>query len=189
MANALINQAIQTKRLACMVPMNKFGIVYFGRKDSKGDQKFCIATANLNACHGVAIISRKAAVLGHAAPSHPNFPPGEVYAQYFINGIVQLVNRNENKPYFENQGMDGVLVVGFSQKEGGGTEIVLPHQVEVIAQTLHDTLGHKPKIVEYGPVEWSHLNTRPDKGFVFIEGYESGQLPVMWVEENQVLLR
>ncbi|KAL8907428.1 MAG: hypothetical protein Q9207_001398 [Kuettlingeria erythrocarpa] len=112
--------------------------------------------------------------LGHAAPSHPNFPPGEV---------------NENKPYFENQGMDGVLVVGFSQKEEGGTEIVPPHQVEVIAQTLHDTLGQKPRIVEYGPVEWSHPNTRPDKGFVFIEGYESGQLPVMWVEENQVLLR
>ncbi|KAL8727130.1 MAG: hypothetical protein Q9166_006263 [cf. Caloplaca sp. 2 TL-2023] len=189
MANALINQAIQTKRLKCMVDMNKLGIVYFGRKDQNGDQKFCIATANLNSCHGVAIISRKAAVLGHVAPSYPAFPPGEAYAEYFINGMVQFVTRDENRPYFENQGTNGVVVVGFSQKEGGGTELVLPHQVEVIAQTLRDTLGHKPKIVEYGPVNWSKIDTRPDKGKVFIEGYESGQLPVMWVEENQVLLR
>ncbi|KAL8939221.1 MAG: hypothetical protein Q9211_002834 [Gyalolechia sp. 1 TL-2023] len=189
MANALINRAIHTKRLMCMVPMNQFAIVYFGRKDSNGDQKYCIATANLNACHGVAIISRKAAILGHVAPSNPDFPPGEVYARYFINIMLQFLTRDENKAYFENQGTNGVVLVGFSRTEGGGTELVLPHQVEVVAQTLCDTLGHKPRIVDYGPVVWSHLNTRPDKGLVFIEGYESGQLPVMWVEENQVLLR
>ncbi|KAL9599247.1 MAG: hypothetical protein Q9219_003949 [cf. Caloplaca sp. 3 TL-2023] len=189
MASARIKQAIDSGRLKSMVAMNKFDIIYFRMEDQHGDQKFCIATENLNSCHGVAIISRKAAVLGHIAPSSPTFPPGETYAKHFVHGMVQFVIQDVIRPFFEYQGINGVVVVGFSHTLEGSPEIVLPHQMEVIAETLRGSLGHRPTIVQYGPVGWSNASNRPDKGKVFIEGFESGQPPVMWVEENQVLLR
>ncbi|KAL8992128.1 MAG: hypothetical protein Q9169_007347, partial [Polycauliona sp. 2 TL-2023] len=159
MANALINEALRTERLKSLVDMNKYDMVQFGK-----DQKFSIATKNLNSCHGVAIISRKAAILGHIAPGHKGFPLGETYAEWFTKGLVQYVTKAENRPYFEDQGTNGVVVVGFTQDQDGGTAIALPDQVEVIAQRLRDYLGQTPKVVEYGPVSWSKLGVRPDRG-------------------------
>lgn len=188
MADAQINQA--GNRLKCKVAMNKMAIVRFG-EEVQGFKRFCIATENLNSCHGVAIISRKAAALGHIAPRHPHFPPGETYAEYFTGGMTQLVKLAENKGCFENQGTNGVLVVGFEVVKTQGADVrqyVLPYQVSAMAESLQKNLGLDAKVVEYGPVMKSSHITRPDQGKVFIEGFESGQLPVMWVEENQVHL-
>lgn len=69
MAATMIEQARRNQRLKSEVPMNGFDIVRFGE-----DHKYAIATQDLNACHAIAIISTKAAILGHIAPSSPQFP-------------------------------------------------------------------------------------------------------------------
>lgn len=188
MAHARISQAGNRLR---MVKMNRMAIVKFG-EEYQGHKRFCIATENLNGCHGVAIISRKAAALGHLTPSHPNFPPGEAYADYFTGGMTQLISMKENKPLFEHQGANGLLVVGFEWVKTNGDDVreqALPWQVTAMAEKLKQRLGLHAKVVEHGPIEESdEKDSRPDRGKVFIEGFESGQLLVMWLEENQVNL-
>ncbi|KAL8726162.1 MAG: hypothetical protein Q9166_006879 [cf. Caloplaca sp. 2 TL-2023] len=76
-------------QLKSIVEMNTYDFIRFGEKG-----KTCIATTELNGCHAVAIISRKAAILGHwaamAPPKYANiYPTGEQWTSVMINGMVQ----------------------------------------------------------------------------------------------------
>lgn len=180
MAASMMQQAINNKRLKSLVPMNGFDIVRFGEVVGK-DQKYAIATQNLNACHAVAIISMKAAILGHIAPGSPDFPTGEQWIEYMVSRFLERVDAN--KESFEKQGSGGVVVFGVYNNL-----IALPEQVETLVSAIRKAIDSIPQTLPYpvlGPLEIRG----PHKGMVYIEGFGAGQLPVVWVEDRQVPLR
>ncbi|KAL8928739.1 MAG: hypothetical protein Q9208_001517 [Pyrenodesmia sp. 3 TL-2023] len=183
MAAVMIEQAISSKRLKCMVPMNGFDIVRFGEVVGE-DQKYAIATQNLNACHAVAIVSKKAAILGHFAPRSPgfptDFPSGDQWIAHMVNRFLERVL--ENKELFEKQGSGGIVVVGVYNNS-----IALPEQVAILMTAIRTAIESKPHTVTY-PVLGSLIHRSPNKGMVFIEGSGTGWLPVVWVEDRQVSL-
>ncbi len=179
MAATRIDQAKAGKRMKCMVPMNGFDIVCFGELVGN-DRKYAIATRNLNACHAVAIISKKAAILGYFAPRSPDFPTGEQWIEHMANRFMQRVD--ENRESFEKQGSGGIVLVGVYNNM-----IALPEQVEILVTAIRKAIESKPQTVPY-PVLGPLAHRIPDKGMVFIEGSGTGQLPVVWVEDRQIIL-
>lgn len=181
MARPLAEQADRNGTLMLNVPINGLGIVRFGDLVN-GSKRYSITTENLNSCHAVAIVSKKAAILGHIAPSSPLLPMGEAWTEFMVGRILAMMNHDLNKHCFENQGTDGIVIFGINH-EG----MVLPDQVRILYAKIAPAIGHAPRLVEY-PVDWSVNNVSPNKGTVFIQGNESGQLPIVWVEDRQVPL-
>lgn len=87
-----------------------------------------------------------------------------------------------NKDVFEKQSSGGVIVFGVYQ-----SLIALPEQLEVLVDALGKAVNGIPKTVPY-PILGPRDSRGPHKGMVFIEGFEMGQLPVVWVEDRQVPL-
>ncbi|KAI4188408.1 MAG: hypothetical protein LQ346_005322 [Caloplaca aetnensis] len=181
MARQLTRQSRDNGTLMLDVPIDGLGIVRFG-EIIDGYKKYSIATEDLNSCHAVAIVSKKAAVLGHIAPSNPLASTGEAWTEFMVGRILAMVTNEANKYCFEDQGTDGIVVFGINDQG-----LVLPDQVRILYEKIAHALGHAPRLVEY-PVDWSYNHASPNKGTVFIEGNESGQLPVVWVEDRQVSL-
>ncbi|KAL8670952.1 MAG: hypothetical protein Q9168_004535 [Polycauliona sp. 1 TL-2023] len=189
MAAQLIEQARDAKMLR-EVFMTKTEIVRYGEDASRwtGDDdkkyltaKYAIATEDLNACQAVAIISKKAAIMSHISPLSPNFPTGEQWAEYMMNCILAVVRCN--KDCFPDQGSDGIVVFGIQ-----GQEIKLESHVKLLITMIRKALMLNPQLITY-PVllELEHRPT--NKGMVYIEGYTTGQMPIVWVEHRQVFLK
>ncbi|KAI4137604.1 MAG: hypothetical protein LQ341_005076 [Variospora aurantia] len=88
---------------------------------------------------------------------------------------------DQNKKYSVSEAIKGVLVVGFQMVEA--------QDVNTIANKLRDEFDLDHEVVEYGPIKKSDpTDSRPDRGKVYGEGFASGQVPTMWVEEDQVPL-
>ncbi|KAL8806141.1 MAG: hypothetical protein Q9182_001542 [Xanthomendoza sp. 2 TL-2023] len=141
MAAIMIQRAIADKRLKSMVLMNGFDIVRFGEVIGT-DQKYAIATQDLNACHAVAIISRKAAILGHIAPGSPKFPTGEQWIAHMVARFLERVDANIES--FEKQGTGGVVVFGVYNNS-----IALPEQVAALVSAIQSAIGREPLVTYY----------------------------------------
>ena len=66
-------------------------------------------------------------------------------------------------------------------------KVALHDQVKILAATVKNIIGVATKPVTYKVL----ASTEPrgfNKGVVLIEGPRSGQLPILWVEDKQVLL-
>ena len=176
MARVRLLQVEQLGRLQSRVPMNEHDIVIFGEGG-----KFSLATEDLNSCHAVAIVSKKAAILAHIAPNSldQNFS-SEAWIKLKLDEVIQRFE--DNRVHFENQGSVGVLVFGLWQGE-----IALPDQVDYIATNIE-------KVTEVAVTTRSYhvLKTRESRTYnkcvVLIEGLAIGHLPRVWVEDDQIPL-
>ena len=178
MAVARLEQAKTLSRLKAIVAMNDFDIVRFGEEN-----KYSLATKDLNSCHAVVIVSRKAAILAHIAPNSPDsvrnqYPTSMAWITYKINQVVQCFTTN--KGYFENQGPGGIVVYGIFNNE-----VALPDQLKLIAATVQNKMQLAVKGASYKILEKQDSRGQ-NKGVVLIEGVAIGQLPLIWVEDRQV---
>ncbi|KAL8787409.1 MAG: hypothetical protein Q9195_007784 [Heterodermia aff. obscurata] len=190
MARVRLNEAIQLDRLKSIVPIDNLDIVVFGE-----NKKNSIATQNLNSCHTVAIVSRKAALLAHIAPGPPagahfapflpanqqqDLTPGDLWVRSKIGELLNTFERK--KVHFENEGSVGVLVFGLHQ---GKT--ALPDQVKYIIERVEKVTKAPVMTKSYyglGRTENRSFN----KSVVLIEQFATGQLPRVWVEDDLVPL-
>ena len=170
-------------RLKSRVPMNENDIVIFGEEG-----KFSLATVDLNSCHAVAIVSKKAAILAHIAPLPPfkpnepsqSFFSSEAWIKYKLDEVIQRFE--DNRVNFENQGSVDVLV--FELWKG---EIALPDQVEYIAANIEKVTEVAVTTKPYHVLEDTEPRTF-NKCVVIIEGLAIGHLPRVWVEDDQIPL-
>ena len=130
MAAVQLQAIIREKQLKAMVPMDKFDIVEYGV-----DEKYSLATANLNSCHAVAIVFRKAAILAHIAPGAPGdlaqqFTSADAWVTFKIGQVVQCVK--DNSAPFDVQGSGCVLVNGLFPPG----KMALPDQVRIVAHAV-----------------------------------------------------
>ncbi|KAL8820872.1 MAG: hypothetical protein Q9223_000991 [Gallowayella weberi] len=169
-------------RLKSDVPMNHLDIVCYGENG-----RYSIATQNLNGCHAVAIISRKAAILAHIAPSAPvqwlqAFPSGDSWSQHMMNRILQCFLAN--KIHFENQDAGGIII--FGSWDGA---MALPDQVRILAYNVKEIMNLDTRAVPYKVyTEDDTRDNEANKGAVLVQGIAAGQLPILWLEEHQIPL-
>ncbi|KAL8798383.1 MAG: hypothetical protein Q9182_006705 [Xanthomendoza sp. 2 TL-2023] len=182
MTVARINSERSSNRLKSDVPMNRLDIVRYGESG-----KYSIATQNLNSCHAVAIISRKAAILAHIAPSAPvqllqAFQTGDSWTKHMMDCIMDCFRAN--KSHFENQGAGGIIVFGSFQGAS-----VLPDQVQILADKVQNVMKLPAKDVSYKVyIGGDDRDNEANKGAVLVQGNAAGQLPIVWVEENHIPL-
>ena len=180
MAAARLKQVQDLGLLKTMVQMNRFEIVRFGEAG-----KYCLATNNLNSCHAVVILSKRAAILAHIAPNAPAAIAHQFQsAEHWIKAkIAEVINCfKSNKSFFENQGPGSVVAYGVYRDQPA-----LKDQVTIIAATLKQLVSPIVKIQAYQVLE-SNQPRGPDKGVVLVEGYKSGAAPVVYIEENKAAL-
>ena len=167
-------------RLQNMVAMNAYDIVCFGNRG-----KYSLATENLNSCHAIIIVSKKAAILAHIAPHSPDnirsqYPTSALWISHKIDQVVQCFNNNKSN--FENQGPGGIVVYGILNKE-----VALPDQLKLILGTIQSKMQISPQGASYKILE-AGAPRGPNKGVVLIEGIAANQLPRVWVEDREILL-
>lgn len=180
MAAARLKEMQDLNLLKTVVQMNDLDIVRYGEAG-----KYCLATKDLNSCHAVAIIPKKAAILAHIAPLAPeairnNFASGDEWIKSMMTKVINCFK--SNKSYFDSQESGGIVV--FSMYEG---KVALHDQVKILAVAVKNIIGVPTKPVSYKVL----ASTEPcgsNKGVVLIEGPRSRQLPIFWVEDKQVLL-
>ena len=190
MARARLEQAIVDGNLKSIVPMNDLDTVVFGK-----DRKYSIATMDLNSCHAVAIISTKAALLAHIAPGPPEefdialLPPAQqnealtLGDRWIRHKIPEVTKRFDNeKIHFENEGSVGIVVFGLLEGE-----TALPDQLEYIAETIEKDI-RVPVTTKSYHVLGEGSSRSPNKGFILIEGFATGQPPIAWVEDDPISL-
>ncbi|KAL8838114.1 MAG: hypothetical protein Q9170_002255 [Blastenia crenularia] len=177
MAAAQLKKVQDSGQLKRLVEMDDYDIVIFGR-----ERKTCLATEDLNSCHAVIIVSKKAAVLAHIAPHAPaeirhQYPTALHWTQTMIDRVVSCVQAN--KSHFEDPGSGGIVVYGVYQGE-----IALPDQVKLLAANIEKVLRLQAR-----PFRYQVPGTPgPNKGIVIIEGDPMGQSPTLWVEEYKIVL-
>ena len=181
MAAAQLAKVQSSGVLQKMVQMDDYDIVRFGEAG-----KTCLATQDLNSCHAVIIVSKKAAVLAHIAPNIPpnasaavrsQFPTAQHWIQAMMAKVIKCVEAN--KSYFDNPGSGGIVIYGVYKGE-----IALPDQVKLLAANIEKLL-HIPA----RPYQYKVPGTPgPNKGIVVIEGHPVGLPPTLWVEANKIVL-
>ncbi|KAL8952309.1 MAG: hypothetical protein Q9222_001761 [Ikaeria aurantiellina] len=181
MAASRWDQANAAGILKSIVPMNDFEIVRFGE-----DGKYCLATENLNGCNAVAIVSRRAAILGHVAPMSPDpssFPNADAWVQSFINRVLTCFY--QNRAYYENQGAGGIVIYGMFDGQPG-----LPDQINILSESIQRYVGIVPQKKSYRVLfnDEEREAENANKGKVLVEGNASQQLPVIWVEDDRIQL-
>ncbi|KAL8913343.1 MAG: hypothetical protein Q9171_001820 [Xanthocarpia ochracea] len=183
MAATRLSQVRQSKELKTEVQMNHFDHVIFGE-----DGKTCISTEDLNGCHAVAIISKKAAILGHWAvwaPAHEAsaYPTGEQWTSEMINRMMHRFRDLSNS--FKNLGPGGIIIYGLIHGKDGDPDFYMDEHVKIIAEEIKKALDIKAKEEPYKVLEMQE--PRPlDKGIILIEGNTSGQSPIVWLEHRQL---
>ena len=190
MAFARLEQVRGLGSLKSIVPVNGLDIVVFGE-----DGKYSIGTVNLNSCHAVAITSTKAALLAHISP-HPTteaefaeLPPaqqdealtlGDTWIRHKIPEVIKRFKAK--KIHFENEASVGIVVFGLWQGE-----IALPDQLNYIAATIEEEIGVPVTTKSYRVIDVKE-SWIPNNVCVLIEGFATGQLPLVWVENDQISL-
>ncbi|KAI4263884.1 MAG: hypothetical protein L6R42_000986 [Xanthoria sp. 1 TBL-2021] len=169
---------------ASMVPMDELAIMVFG-VDSP--YKGCLATQYLNSCRAVVIISTQAALLAHIGPRAPDspspyLPSGMNWIQRFMARISLLLNGNQYRRYFENQGPGGLVIFGALGGKPQGLE-----ELASLAAAVQDIIQVPPKGIRYDVINSSDPRTE-NKGLVLVEGIASGQYPRIWVEDHEQAL-
>ncbi|KAL8648563.1 MAG: hypothetical protein Q9210_004916 [Variospora velana] len=175
MAAAQLEKVQASNLLKKMVQMDDYDIVRFGEAG-----KTCLATRDLNSCHAVVIVSKKAAILAHIAPHAPTairdqFSTALKWTQAMMDQIIKCVQAN--KSYFENPGSGGIVIYGVYQGE-----IALPDQVKLLAASIEKILQMPARPFQYNVPG----NPGPNKGIVLIEGNPMGLQPTLWVEEKKM---
>ncbi len=180
MAAARLQQVRARNILKTTVPMNHHDIIRFGEAGM-----WCLATVDLNACHAVVIVSKKAAILTHIAPRPPEairdrYSTSEDWIRDMMTKVISCFIAN--KQYFEHQGSGGIVIYGIHNKE-----IALPDQVKLLAATVQKIVGSNTRPVAYN-VLGSSEPRNSDKGIVLVDGSQSAQPPVVWVEDKRYSL-
>lgn len=172
MAAGKLEELGRAGKLKSIVAMNDHDIVRYGE-----DGKFGLATRDLKSCHAVAIVSQSAAILTHIAPLAPepirnNFPISEDWIEAMMARVVQCFT--VNKQLFAGPGAGGIIIYGIYQGQ-----TALPHQVDVLANTVKNVMKLPTTPVHYTGLN-SRLSTRgPNKGIVVIEGKQAPQRPTV----------
>lgn len=175
MAAAQLEKVQASNLLKKMVQMDDYDIVRFGEAG-----KTCLATRDLNSCHAVVIVSKKAAILAHIAPHAPTairdqFPTALKWTQAMMDQVIKCVQAN--KSYFGNPGSGGIVIFGVYQGE-----IALPDQVKVLAANIEKILQMPAR-----PFQYKVPGTpSPNKGIVLIEGHPKELPPTLWVEGEKM---
>lgn len=180
MAAAKLQQVRARNILKTTVPMIHHDIIRFGE-----DGMWCIATVDLNACHAVIIVSKKAAILTHIAPLPPEairdkYPTSEDWIKDMMTRVISCFIAN--KQYFEHQGLGGIVIYGVYNKE-----IALADQVKLLAATVQKIVGSNTRPVAYNVIGSSEPRNA-DKGIVLVDGSQPAQPPVIWVEDKRYTL-
>ncbi len=170
MAAAQLEQVRARNILKTTMPMNHHDIIRFGEAGM-----CCIATVDLNACHAVVIVSKKAAILAHIAPLPPEAirdrcPTSEDWIKDMMTQVISCFIAN--KQYFEHQGLGGIVIYGVHNKE-----IALADQVKLPMATVQKIVGSNTRPVAYN-VLGSSEPRNADKGIVLVDGSQPAQPPV-----------
>lgn len=146
-----------------MIQMNDLDIVSYVEIE-----KYCLATKNLNSCHAVTIISKKAAILAHIAPLaskaiRNSFASGDEWIKSMMIKVINCFR--SNKSYFDSQESGGIVVFDICERK-----VALHDQVKILAAAVKNIVGVPTKPVSYKVL----ASTEPcgsNKGVVLIEGW------------------